>query len=83
MIIMKTMFLNCSKKLAKKPLLTMVLLLFMSSGMAQISVTGQVTDAATNDPLIGANIIIKNTSKGAQTDLMEIFPLRRQKVKFL
>ena len=61
----------------------MVLLLFMSSGMAQISVTGQVTDAATNDPLIGANIIIKNTSKGAQTDFDGNFSIEAAKGEIL
>ena len=64
---MKTMFLNCSKKLGKTTLLSLALFLCFSMGMAQSSVSGKVTDVA-NQPLPGANIIIKGTSTGAQTD---------------
>ena len=61
-IIMKTMILNCSKKL-----LTLALLFFISVSFAQISISGSVTDTA-NQPLPGASILIKNTTTGTQTD---------------
>lgn len=64
---MKTMFLNCSKSLGKKALLVIGLFLCTSIGMAQVSVSGNVTDSA-NVPLPGANVIIKGTAIGAQTD---------------
>ena len=64
----KTMFFNCSKKLKKTTLLTFALFLCVSMiGMAQVTVTGTVTDLS-NQPLPGTNIIIKGTSIGAQTD---------------
>jgi len=61
-IIMKTMILNCSKKL-----FTLALLFFISVGFAQVSISGRVTDTA-NQPLPGASILIKNTTTGTQTD---------------
>ena len=64
----KTMFLNCSKNQRKIPLLTLAFFLcFSMIGMAQGVVTGKVTDEA-NFPLPGANVIIKGTSIGTQTD---------------
>ena len=32
------------------------------------SITGQITDAENNDPLIGANVIVEGTNMGAATD---------------
>jgi len=61
------MFLNCSQRLGKKALLVIGLILCTSIGMAQVSITGTVTDT-TNLPLPGANVIIKGTAIGAQTD---------------
>jgi len=61
------MFLNCSQSLGKKALLVIGLILCTSIGMAQVSITGTVTDT-TNLPLPGANVIIKGTAIGAQTD---------------
>lgn len=64
----KTIFFNCFKKWGKTPILTLALFLsFTFIGMAQGKVTGKVTDEA-NLPLPGANIIIKGTTAGAQTD---------------
>ena len=40
----------------------------MSIGFAQISISGKITDAATNQPLPGASILIKDTTTGTQTD---------------
>jgi len=39
--------------------------LFAQSG----SITGRITDAENNDPLIGANVIVKGTTMGAATDV--------------
>lgn len=65
---MKTMLLNCSKKLGKNTLLVLVFFLCTSVGLAQIAVSGKITDVATDEPLPGANIIIKGSTKGAQSD---------------
>lgn len=75
---MKTMFLNCSQKLGKKTLLIIGLILSTSWGMAQVSVTGTITDTA-NQPLPGANIIIKGTTTGAQTDFDGMFSIEAKK----
>jgi TonB-linked SusC/RagA family outer membrane protein len=64
---MKTLFLSFSNKLAEKFQLTALLFLCSSMAMAQVAISGKVSDA-TNQPLPGANIIIKGTSTGAQTD---------------
>lgn len=64
---MKKMFLNYLQRLRKKTLLTMALFLCVSLAMAQISVSGKVTDGS-NQPLPGANIIVKGSTIGAQTD---------------
>lgn len=61
------MFLNYLQRLRKKTLLTMALFLCVSLAMAQISVSGKVTDGS-NQPLPGANIIVKGSTIGAQTD---------------
>ncbi len=45
----------------------MALFLCVSLAMAQISVSGKVTDGS-NQPLPGANIIVKGSTIGAQTD---------------
>ncbi|MEH6536811.1 MAG: TonB-dependent receptor [Psychroserpens sp.] len=65
---MKTIFLNCSKNLKKKNLFTLALLFCMSIGLAQISVSGNVTDDATKLPIPGVNVIIKGTARGVATD---------------
>ena len=62
------MFFNCLKQWGKTPILTVAFFMcFSLIGMAQGQVTGKVTDKA-NLPLPGANIIIKGTSTGTQTD---------------
>ncbi|MEO0338552.1 MAG: TonB-dependent receptor [Bacteroidota bacterium] len=55
-------------------------LLFMvglssTSSLAQTTVTGQVTAEEIGDPLIGANVLIQGTSKGAVTDIDGNFSL--------
>lgn len=50
---------------------TTLLLLLLTVGWswAQYSVTGTVTDERTGEPLIGATILVRNTTTGAVTDL--------------
>jgi len=50
-------------------LTAMLLLLGMTVAMAQKTVTGTLLDADTDDPLIGASIVVKGTSSGTVTDL--------------
>ncbi|HBQ61768.1 MAG TPA: TonB-dependent receptor, partial [Balneolaceae bacterium] len=54
-----------------KKLLFMMLALFMSaSAYAQSgTLTGEVTDAETEEPLIGATVYIQSIQKGAQTNI--------------
>ncbi len=62
---------------AKLLLLSLVLtLLFMGSVIAQgTTVSGVVLSAEDGSPLPGANVIVKNTQKGASTDLDGIYLL--------
>lgn len=76
---MKTMFLNCSKKLKKTNIITFALLLcFSMFGLAQISVTGLVTDN-TNQPLPSASVVVKGTNTGVQTDFDGNFSIKVSK----
>ncbi len=76
---MKTIFLNCSKKLRETTFLTFALFLcFSMIGMAQISVTGLVTDN-TNQPLPSASIIVKGSNTGIQTDFDGKFSIKVSK----
>jgi len=76
---MKTMLFNCSKKLKKNALLILVFFLCTGISIAQISVSGKVTDKTTGEPLPGASIIIKGSGKGAQTDFDGNFSIESQK----
>jgi iron complex outermembrane receptor protein len=53
-----------------KALFTVLVLLFLSTGslMAQRQVTGQVVDADTGEPLVGASVQARGTTMGTQTD---------------
>ncbi|WP_421774033.1 SusC/RagA family TonB-linked outer membrane protein [Gracilimonas sp.] len=54
----------------KKLLFTVFALLLSASAFAQSgSLTGQVTDAETGEPLIGATVYIESLNKGAQSDI--------------
>lgn len=44
--------------------------------VANISVYGQVTDADTNEPLVGASVKLKGTNKGASTDAKGTYTLQ-------
>ncbi|AFL85413.1 TonB-linked outer membrane protein, SusC/RagA family [Belliella baltica DSM 15883] len=54
-----------------------IVLLFLSVGwsFAQYTVTGIVTDSRTGEPLIGANILVRNTTTGTVADLDGRFTL--------
>jgi len=58
-----------------KLLLLFALLLSVQFAFAQRTVTGTVTDAETNDPLIGANVLVTGTSNGTVTDVNGAFSL--------
>jgi iron complex outermembrane receptor protein len=59
-----------SNALKNRLLLGLVFLLFgIGSSFAQRSISGTVIDAENDEPLIGANILIKGTSSGTITDL--------------
>jgi iron complex outermembrane recepter protein len=49
-------------------LMTVVSLLSFTASMAQKTITGTITDAETNDGLVGAAVQVKGTSKGAIAD---------------
>ena len=57
---------------------SLVFLLFVSAGFAQdrIEVSGVVTDAATNEPLIGVTVAEKGKKNGTATDLNGHFALK-------
>lgn len=50
-------------------LLAVLMLVVGTAAMAQSTISGKVTDAATNEPLIGANILVVGTSTGTVTDI--------------
>lgn len=54
----------------------LVVMLFGLSMTAQRTVTGVVTDAENNEPLIGANVIVKGTSNGTITDIDGAFSVK-------
>jgi outer membrane receptor for ferrienterochelin and colicins len=50
--------------------------IFASEKDADKILSGKVMDAATKEPLIGANILIKNTNIGTATDIKGIFSIK-------
>jgi len=64
------------KKLLTYLGLCLALMLFISAGAyAQRTISGTITEAGTNDPLIGANVLVSGTSLGTITDLDGNFTL--------
>jgi hypothetical protein len=54
----------------RRLLLSLSLLVVFTSAMAQTgSINGQITDAATGEAVVGANVIIQGTSVGSTTDI--------------
>lgn len=50
-------------------LLVAMLSIISSAAMAQIEVKGQLVDSETNEPLVGAAIMVEGTSQGTVTDI--------------
>jgi len=63
------------EKLATKCLSLLMFLLFTVVGYTQSTVSGVVTDASTNETLIGANVLVQGTSVGTITDIDGSFSL--------
>lgn len=55
----------------KQKVWMMLTCLLLSAGfaMAQIKVTGTVTSAEDNEPIVGASVLVKGTTLGAITDI--------------
>ena len=49
-------------------LIVMLLVLFYHGALAQVTVSGKVTDAADNSPIPGVNVVEKGTTNGSVTD---------------
>lgn len=58
-----------------KLFLSVLLFIGVTSTYAQNSLTGTITDASTNEPIIGANIHVPKMEKGAMTNLEGEFSL--------
>ncbi|HNG06046.1 MAG TPA: carboxypeptidase-like regulatory domain-containing protein, partial [Saprospiraceae bacterium] len=54
----------------------LVVLLTINGIFAQNTLKGKIKGAADNEPLIGATVLIKGTSEGANTDFDGIFELK-------
>ena len=50
-------------------LLVALLSVFSTAAWAQITVTGQLVDAETSEPLVGAAVLVEGTSQGVVTDI--------------
>lgn len=50
-------------------LLVAVLLVFTSAAWAQTTVHGQLVDAETGEPLVGAAVMVEGTTQGSVTDI--------------
>ncbi|MFM2269258.1 MAG: hypothetical protein RL757_2699, partial [Bacteroidota bacterium] len=57
------------KQLKRLTMFMLALMLTTTAIVAQRTVNGTVTDAETNEPLIGASVVVKGTVKGTVTDL--------------
>ncbi|NNG27421.1 MAG: TonB-dependent receptor [Ignavibacteriaceae bacterium] len=70
---------NYSNFLNKRIVITLSLLFCMGISMAQISVSGNVTEAYSNVPVPGVNVIIKGTARGVATDFDGNFTIEATK----
>ncbi len=55
-------------KILRISMAALMLLMFCAAAQAQQTVTGNLTDQQTGDPLIGASVFIKGTTSGTVTD---------------
>ncbi|PHN03224.1 SusC/RagA family TonB-linked outer membrane protein [Flavilitoribacter nigricans] len=62
------MLTNLQHRLFRSLLLVGCCVLSLQFGWSQRMVSGTLTDAESNDPLIGANVVVKGTSTGTITD---------------
>tara|TARA_B100000809_G_scaffold266787_1_gene331574 strand:- start:9504 stop:12581 length:3078 start_codon:yes stop_codon:yes gene_type:complete len=69
---------NLLRSVQKRHLIQAVFLLCFSIGFSQVSVSGTITDSATSEVLPGANIIIKGSTNGTQTDFDGNFSIEVQ-----
>ena len=53
----------------------LLLLFFPVTLFAQQTITGTITDAETNTPIPGVNVLVKNTNRGAVSDFDGIFTI--------
>ena len=60
-----------------------VMMFAQSNQSNQLTVTGKVIDADTNDPLVGVSVIEKRTNNGTVTDLNGNFSIKVEKGKIL
>lgn len=76
---MKTKLLNYSNNLKRMILLKLALFFCVSMSMAQITVSGNVSEAETQLPVPGANVIVKGTANGVATDFDGNFSIEASK----
>ncbi len=57
-----------------------IFLLITKLGLTQVEITGKVIDKETNQPVVGANVLVKNTSIGTLTDKGGMFRLQSDEV---
>lgn len=74
---LKNLFMKFNKYLS-------LLFLFVVSMAAaqQVEIKGKVTENSSSLPLPGVNVVIKNTTRGTTTDLMEITSSKQHQMKF-
>ena len=64
-------------KIATVFILTLLICVFsISTAMAQLNISGTVTESESGDPLPGANVAVKGTMLGVSTDATGSFNLR-------
>ncbi len=67
----------------RKPILGIVLMLGFITAWSQTTVKGRLVDQDTNEPLIGATVQLKGTTKGTITDLNGEFSLNAENGQIL
>ena len=76
---MKGMKYNYSKRSGMKLLFAMALIMFASVAIAQVSISGHVTESSSGFSLPGANVVIKGSNIGTQTDSEGYFSIQAKK----
>ncbi len=60
----------------RKLIFTLLITTLCGWAMAQSTVSGQIVDAQSNEPLIGANVLLRGTSEGTITDIDGTFSMQ-------